>query len=134
MAGRKRTQRLPEPSRMMDRAAEAAGDAGDLGAELLATGVDAVTSLIGGLAGRPEEVITPPRRRSIQATGSGGAVKRTGATVKRAAAVMASANRKTAKTEAAVGKLVATRAQKTARKATKSPTRAAKSTKRAKKK
>ena len=134
MANRTRGPRLPGPSRMMDRAAEAAGDAGDLGAELLSTGVDAVTSLIGGLTSAPEEVMAPPRRRSRQATGSGGAVKRTGATVKRAAKVMATANRRTAKTEAKVGKSVAKRTRKAARKASKSMSRAAKSTSRARKK
>lgn len=127
MADRRRGARLPEPSRMVDRAAEAAGDAGDLGAELLSTGLDAVTSLIGGLTSAPEEVVRGPRRRANQGTGTAGATKRAGATVKRAAEVMATENRKTAKTEAAVGKKVAARAQKSARKAIKSSTRAAKS-------
>ena len=131
MADRRRGARLPEPSRMMDRAAEAAGDAGNLGAELLSTGVDAVTSLIGGLTSAPEEVVRAPRRRGNQGTGSAGATKRVGATVKRAAQVMATENRKTVKTEAGAGKKVAARAQKSARKAIKSSTRAAKSSTRA---
>lgn len=127
MAERRRGARLPDPSRMVDRAAEAAGDAGDLGAELLSTGVDAVTSLIGGLTSAPEEVVRAPRRRANQGTGSTGATRRAGATVKRAANVMATENRKMAKTEAAAGKKVAASARKSARKAVKSSTRAAKS-------
>lgn len=123
MAERSRGSRLPDPSRMVDRAAEAAGDAGDLGAELLSTGVDAVTSLIGGLTSAPEEVVRSPRRSGNQ--GSVGVTKRTGATVKRAAQVMAQENRKTARTEATVAKKVASGAQKIARKAVKSSTRAA---------
>ena len=131
MADRKRRARVPEPSTMVDRAAEAAGDAGDLGAELLATGVDAVTSLIGGLTSAPEEVVRAPRRRGNQGTGSAGATRRVGATVKRAANVMATENRKVAKTEATAGKKVAARAQKSARKAVVSSTRAATSSTRA---
>lgn len=133
MADRRRGARLPEPSRMVDRAAEAAGDAGDLGAELLSTGLDAVTSLIGGLTSAPEEVVRGPRRRANQGTGTAGATKRAGATVKRAAQVMASENRKTARTEATAAKKVASGAKKTARKAVKSSTRAAKSIKRSSK-
>ena len=130
MADRRRGARLPEPSGMVDRAAEAASDAGNLGAELLSTGVDAVTSLIGGLTSAPEEVVRAPRRRGNQGTGSAGATKRVGATVKRAAQVMATENRKTVKTEAAAGKKVAARAQKSARKAVKSAKRVVKSAKR----
>ena len=130
MAERRRDNRLPDPSRMVDRAAEAAGDAGDLGAELLSTGVDAVASLIGGLTSSPEEVVRAPRRRTNQGTG---AAKRVGATVKRAAQAMAKENRKTARTEAKAAKKVASGAKKTARKAIKSSTRAAKSSNRAKK-
>ena len=131
MADRRRGARLPDPSRMVDRAAEAAGDAGDLGAELLSTGVDAVTSLIGGLSSAPEEVVRAPRRRANQGTGSAGTTKRAGATVKRAAKVMAQENRKTARTETTAAKKAASRAKKTARKAVKSSTRAAKSITRA---
>ena len=125
MAERSRGSRLPDPSRVVDRAAEAAGDAGDLGAELLSTGVDAVTRLIGGLTSAPEEVVRAPRRTGNKGAGSAGVTKRTGATVKRAAQVMAQENRKTARTEAAAAKKVASGAQKTARKAVKSSTRAA---------
>ena len=126
MADRRRGGRLPDPSRMVDRAAEAAGDAGDLGAELLSTGVDAVTSLIGGLTSAPEEVVKAPRRRANQGSGATGA-KRVGATVKRAAKTMARENRKTARTEATAAKKAASGARKTARTAVKSSTRAAKS-------
>ena len=133
MAERRRGARLPDPSRMVDRAAEAAGDAGDLGAELLSTGVDAVTSLIGGLTSAPEEVVGAPRRRANQGTGSAGSTKRVGATVKRAAQAMAGENRKTARTEARAAKKVASGAKKTARKAVKSSNRAAKSIARASK-
>ena len=131
MAERKRGTRLPDPSRMVDRAAEAAGDAGGLGAELLSTGVDAVTSLIGSLTSTPEDVVRAPRRRANQGTGTAGATKRVGATVKRAAQAMARENRKTARTEATAAKKAASGAKKTARKAVKSSTRAAKSITRA---
>ncbi|HKO42403.1 MAG TPA: hypothetical protein VJU84_03885 [Pyrinomonadaceae bacterium] len=127
MAERRRGARLPDPSRMVDRAAEAPGDAGDLGAELLATGVDAVTSLIGGLTSAPEEIVKAPRRRGNQGTGSAGPTRRVGATVKRAAKAMASENRKTARTEARAAKKVTSGAKNTARKAVKSSKRAAKS-------
>lgn len=133
MGERRRGSRLPGPSRMVDRAAEAAGDASDLGAELLSTGVDAVTRLIGGLTSAPEEVVRAPRRTGNQGTRSAGATRRVGATVKRAANVMATENRKIAKTEVAAGKKVAARAQKSARKAVNSATRAAKSATRASK-
>ena len=132
MAERRRGARLPDPSRVVDRAADAAGDAGDLGAELLSTGVDAVTRLIGGLTSAPEEVVGAPRRRANQGTGSAGA-RRVGATVKRAAQAMARENRKTARTEATVAKKVASGAKKTARKTVKSSTRDAKSMTRASK-
>ena len=131
MAERRRGARLPDPSRVVDRAAEAAGDAGGLGAELLATGVDAVSSLIGSLTSAPEEVVKAPRRRGNQGMGSAGSTKRVGATVKRAAKAMASETRKTARTEVTAAKKVASRANKTARKAVKSSKRAAKSIKRA---
>ena len=131
MAERRRGSRLPDPSRMVDRAAEAAGDAGDLGAELLSTGVDAVSSLIGTLTSASEEVVRAPRRRGNQGTGSAATTKRVGATVKRAAQTMAQENRKTARTEAKAAKKAASGAQKTARKTArkvvKSSTRAAKS-------
>lgn len=122
MAERRRGSRLPDPSRMVDRAAEAAGDAGDLGAELLSTGVDAVTSLIGGLTSAREEVVRAPLRRGNQGTRSAVATRRVGATVKRAAQVMAQENRKTARTEARATKKAASGAQKTARKALRSST------------
>ena len=132
MAERRRGARLPDPSRVVDRAAEAAGDAGGLGAELLATGVDAVSSLIGSLTSAPDEVVKAPRRRGNQGTGSAGSTRRVGATVKRAAKAMASDTRKTARSEATAAKKVASRANKTARKAVKKTARkAVKSSKRA---
>jgi hypothetical protein len=85
MGEKKKLRNLPVPSRLIDRAAEAAGDAGDLGAELLYTGVDAATSVIGRLTSPPEEITKPPRRHDKKASGSAGASKRVGATVKRAA-------------------------------------------------
>lgn len=133
MAERRRGNRLPDPSRMVDRAAEAAGDAGGLGAELLSTGVDAVTRLIGGLTSAPEEVVSSPRRRANQGSGSAGGAKRVGATVKRAAQAMARENRKTARTEATAAKKAVSGARKTARKAVTASTRAAKSVTRASK-
>ena len=123
MAERRRGARLPDPSRVVDRAAEAAGDASGLGAELLATGVDAVSSLIGGLTSAPEEVVKAPRRKGNRWTGSAGSTNRAGATVKRAAKAMASETRKTARTEATAAKKVVSRAKKTARKAVKKTAR-----------
>lgn len=85
MAKSREVRNLPEPGRIIDRAAEAAGDAGDLGAELLSTGVDAATEIFDRLTSTPEEPMKAPRRHATKATGSAGAPGRTHATVKRAA-------------------------------------------------
>jgi hypothetical protein len=128
--GTKRRSGLPEPSRVIDRAAEAAGDAGDLGAELLATGVDAATNVIARLTSSPEEVVKVPRRHAKQESGS---AKRAGATVKRAAEAAARENRKMARAEGSATTKVVREAQKTGRKVAKAA-KARKSTKATKKK
>jgi len=126
---------LPEPALLIGRATEAAGDAGDLGAELLSTGVDAATNVISRLTSLPEEPASSPRRQANQATGSRGVAKRVGATVKRAAKTAAKENRKVARAEVSAGKKVAAKAQKTVRKVVKTakPGRKVKAAKRGKK-
>ncbi len=134
--GEKRTRvSLPEPSRMIGRAAEAAADAGDLGAELLSTGVDAATGVIGRLTSVPEETTSSPRRQASRVSGSSGVGKRVGATVKRAAKTAATENRKVARAEASAGKKVVAKAQKAGRKVVKAakPSRNAKAAKPARK-
>ncbi len=126
MPKRRRTETLPEPSQLIDRAAEAASDAGDLGAELLSTGVDTATSVLSRLTSVPEEGMKPPRRHAQRAAGSSAAVNRTGATVKRAAEVAARENRKMARDEASAGKKVANAAKKTGRKVAKAANRGTK--------
>ena len=117
MGEKRRGSSLPGPARIIDRAAEAAGDAGDLGAELLSTGVDAATNVISRLTSSPEDFVKAPRRHSKQATGSAGAAKHTGATVKRAAEAAARENRKMARAEASAGKRVVKDARKASSKA-----------------
>ena len=133
MGEKRRGSSLPEPSRIIDRAAEAAADAGDLGAELLSTGVDATTSVIGRLTSSPEELVSAPRRHAKQPIGPGTA-KRTGATVKRAAEVAAQENRKMARAEASAGKRVVKDARKASSKVAKAakPKKSTKSRKAAK--
>lgn len=128
MGEKRRGSSLPDPARLVDRATEAAGDAGDLGAELVATGVDAATSVISRLTSSPEEIVGAPRRHAKQASGSTGPAKRTGATVKRAAEVAARENRKMARAEGSAVKKVAKDARKTSKKVAKAakPSKAAK--------
>ena len=85
MAKSRDVRNLPEPSKLIDRAAEAASDAGDLGAELLSTGVDAATEIYERLTSTPEEPMKPPRRHASKASGSAGTTGGTHTTVKRAA-------------------------------------------------
>jgi hypothetical protein len=119
MGEKRRRNSLPGPSRLIGRATEAAGDAGDLGAELLSTGVDAATSVISRLTSSPEEPMKAPRRHAKQASGAAGVARRTGVTVKRAAEVAAQQNRKIARAEGSAVKKVAKAARKTGRKVAK---------------